>query len=221
MWFKKHPIATAFIALGIIAGAIFLYTYIMNRYFKKIDIKSPKSNHNILVIGDSLTAHNNSYAEYLKNDIPAIQLTKVAEGGRRTRWMLDNAWNDLNSGKYAAVFILGGTNDVYALTGSADAKRNLQSMYDAAHRAGSKVVAITIPPSDYYSLYNSKYGAETEELNNWIRNNKTVDFIIDLNSLVKNPDGTPNTSYFVSDNLHLNSAAHKLIAQTIEQTVFQ
>lgn len=207
---------TKFIFIIIFLGlGIWLIMYFVNKD-KKIDIS--KKNR-ILFIGDSFTASNYSYADQIKQDHPNIQITKIAKVGAKTDWMLEQATQELASNKYDSVFVLGGVNDIYSTGSIAKAEENLQAIYDLAKKSGASVIGITIAPSDYYSLYDSQKGKLTNELNSWIMNNRTLDYTIDFNSLLKK-NGVQDASLFIDDKLHVNSEGQRLLAYRIENKVF-
>lgn len=206
-----------FIAILIFLGlAAWLVLYLVNKN-TKTDISK---NNNILFIGDSFTAGDQSYADQLKSDYPEINITKISKIGAKTDWMLQQAQNDISSRKYNLIFVLGGVNDIYALNDISTTKNNLRDIYNMARLSGAKVVGITIAPSDYYSAYDSNKGLLTDELNSWILNDANVNYKIDFNSLLKK-NGVQDISLFVDDHLHANSIGHKLLAKKIEEKVFK
>lgn len=174
----------------------------------------------ILFIGDSYTAGSNSYADQLKKLMPNIEIKKIAKVGEKTDWMLANSLNEIANNKYDAVFILGGINDVYALSNISSTESNLQSIYDAAKKSGAKVIGITIAPTDYYSLYTPVKGQLTDSLNSWIKRNKTITTSIDFNKILKS-GGKQDTSLFVADKLHASTKGHEMLANDIKRKVFK
>lgn len=173
----------------------------------------------VLFIGDSYTAGSNSYADQLKKMIPNIQIKKIAKVGEKTDWMLSNSSNEISGNKYNAVFILGGLNDVYALGNIDSTKKNLEAMYEIAKKSGAKVIGITIAPTDYYSSYTPAKGKLTDDLNAWIKHNKTVDASIDFNKMLKS-GSRQDTGLFVSDKLHASTKGHEMLASDIKKKVF-
>lgn len=211
------------IIIVIIIVVIFLIWifYLLFNNGKKINVKATSSPKKFLFIGDSFTDNPNSYADQLKKDYPGINITKIAKVGEKTDWMLQNSSNSIRQGKYDAIFVLGGINDIYARNSISDAKANLQAIYDLAKNNGSKIIGITIAPTDYYQFYDSQKGQLTNELNSWILKNKSLTYAIDFNSLLKSSDGKQDTSLFQADKLHANSQGHRLLADSIEKKVFK
>jgi lysophospholipase L1-like esterase len=204
-------IGSAFVAaIGTIIG-VSIY-----RNSKKINSKKP---FNLLFIGDSYTDNPNSYADQLKAMLPNANITKIAKVGQKTDWMLSNASKEIQSEKYDAVFILGGINDIYARNSIAVAENSLQTMYNQVKQTPAKLIGISIASTDYYPPYDATKGRLTDELNTWIRNNRSLDYFIDMNSLLKK-NGKQNLDLFNPDKLHPTPYAQKLLASEIKQKMF-
>lgn len=209
--------------IAIIVIVIFLiwifYTVFNNG--KKINVKTNTAPKKFLFIGDSFTDNPNSYADQIKKDYPNINITKIAKVGEKTDWMLQNASDSIQKEKYDAIFVLGGINDIYATNSIGNAKANLQAIYDLAKSNGSKIIGITIAPTDYYASYDPTKGQLTNDLNTWILKNRSLTYAIDFNSMLKSSDGKQDTSLFQPDKLHANPQGHRLLADKIESKVFK
>ena len=168
-------------------------------------------NSKFLFIGDSLTAFSHSFADQLKANCPNLNYKKISKVGEKTDWMDQQLTNELASNKYDAVIIWGGLNDIYARNSISQTKIDLQAMYDRAHASGSKVIAITIPPTKTYTQATPKIISLTNELNSWIKGNKSVDRVIDANKLLNNGSDGTKPEYLQSDTLHLTVKAHTVI----------
>ena len=207
--------------IGLAVGAGFLVSYALKTKKQSLPVsKKLDPNGNMLFIGDSYTAGSNSYADQLKAMYPGLNITKIASVGQKTDWMLQNAASAIQSGNYEAVFILGGINDIYATNRIDTAENNLQAMYDMAKNAGSKVIGVTVNPTDFYPPYDATKGQLTDSLNSWIMNNGTLDAAVDFNAMLKS-GGKQNLSLFNSDNLHANTQGHGLLASNISNNIFQ
>jgi len=183
---------------------------------------NPNNNTNFLFIGDSLTAYNSSYADQLKQAYPDITIKKIAEVGKQTSWMLPQLQTELSDGtKYDVITIWGGVNDIYATNQIANAESNLQKMYDVAKESGAKVVALTIPPTATYNISTPQTTQLTNDLNNWINNNQTVDAVVDVNSLVNDGNDGTRPEYLQPDTLHLTDAAHAQIEKDFQNRVIK
>lgn len=203
----------ALITLGALAGGGLTMLVINNA-------KRIKPNGNVLFIGDSYTVGSSSYADQLKNKFPSLKIKKIAKVGEKTDWMLRNSASDLASGKYDAVFILGGINDVYAGVPASTTENNLQAIYSNAKKAGAKVIALTLPPTNYYADYTASKGYNADVINYWIKKNRTVNKVVDLNTLLKK-GGKQNLDLFVADHLHATPQAHGMLANDIVKNVFK
>lgn len=191
-----------------IAGTLVLSGIIYYALSNKVQ-KNYDGVNSILFIGDSNTAANFSYADQLKKQFPGIAITKIAQNGAKTDWMRTQLTNALKNKKYSTVAILGGSNDIYA-TGKIDAaKQNLTAMYDAAHKAGAKVIAVTPPNKNFYELRTNAKQKLLADLVAFIKNSPGKDYFIDFYSL------TNNKNFFVPGDgyLHPQAPAHKLLAE--------
>ena len=212
---KKMEKATRYILIsfGVLAGGGII-ALIVNSNSKL------RADSNVLFIGDSYTAGNSSYADQLAKMLPSLRVKKIAKVGEKTDWMLRNAGNEIDSKKYKAVFVLGGINDVYAGSSLNNIENNLQAIYDKAKRAGAKVIAVTIPPTNYYGSYTDAKGYEADKLNYWIKKNRSVNKVIDMNTMLK-AGGKQNLQLFASDKLHATPQAHGMLANEIKKNIFR
>lgn len=206
---KKH-----IIIISIVIVAITLAAW----YWIKPKKINPVPGTRLLFIGSSSTVDSNSYADQIGNEYPDLEISKIAQIGATTNWMIDNAMSEISSGQYAGIYIFGGLNDVYAGLGSTNAITNLQSMINAAKNAGSIITLVTLQPTDYYSAYTSDKGLQVDEINEWIRGSN-ADFVVDLDYMLSTSDGVQDLTWFQPDYLHLTySAQSELASQTILTT---
>ena len=207
----------------LVAGALGGLAYLGRRFWVPAlrDSKGPLANCNsrTLVVGDSLTAFQQSYADQLKSVCPGMQQTKIARSGEKTDWMLQQMKSDIIPGKYDLVVIWGGINDIYARNSIDQAKKNLQAMYDLAKANGAKVVALTVIPTRTYTNATTKTITLTRELNNWILGNTSIDGVVDSNALVNDGNDGVRTGFLQSDTLHLTQAAHTEIMKNFNQKI--
>lgn len=177
---------------------------------------------NLLFVGDSLTVYTNSFADQLKKQYPNINITKVASVGKQTSWMLPQLQQELLTGKkYNGIIFTGGVNDIYATNSIINAKSNLQKMYDIAKNSGALVIALNVLPTATYSLSNAKTTQLTNDLNSWIKSNKTVDILVDINSLLNNGKDGTKLEYLQPDKLHLNDLAHSVIKNELANKIIK
>lgn len=207
---KKHGI---WIAIAIVAIAIAVWYWIKP---KKIN---PVPGTKLLFIGSSSTADVNSYADQIGNWYPDVEVTKIAQVGATTNWMIDNALTEISSGQYAGIYIFGGLNDVYAGLGASTAIANLQTMVDSGKSAGSIVTLITLQPTDNYSAYTADKGAQVDEINSYILSSN-ANFVVDLFGMTTFADGSQDTSWFQGDFLHLTYVAQTELANEVIAITF-
>lgn len=182
---------------------------------KKITCKS-----RLLFAGDSLTVFSESYAEQLKRICPELYYKKVAQVGEQTSGIRISLDNELSTSYYDGVSVWAGINDIYGQSSITSAKANLQAMYDAIRKSGAKVIALTIPPSKAYPASSERTIALTNELNSWIRNNKSVDFVVDAYSVLSDGGQGTKREFLQGDLLHLNNNGQKMVSDKFISTVF-
>lgn len=199
----------------IIIVAIIFIAFIGYFLWQKVFRKKIDCNSSILFIGDSITAFTSSYADQLAKMCPGLRYKKIALVAEQTGWMLGQLYSELNTNKYDAVVILGGTNDIFGSNNIERAKNNLQEMYSLAKSKGSIVVAIAPPSINYYSLTTPQKQFEYADLKEFIRTAKNVDHYFDFAAL------TNSSSMFGIDGLHPNSYVHSLLANEIFKKLFK
>jgi lysophospholipase L1-like esterase len=128
--------------------------------------------------------------------------------------MLEQLQSELATGnKYDVISIWGGVNDIYATNSINSAENNLQAMYDLAKGTGAVVVALTVPPTKTYTSSNPTTVSLTNQLNDWIFANKSIDGLVDVNGLVNNGNDGTLPQYLGPDTLHLTAAGQQVISQ--------
>lgn len=174
----------------------------------------------LLFVGDSLTSGyglgDKSFVDKIKNDHPEVDVRKVAVMGKQTGWMLSKLKDELSSGgKYDTVIIWGGINDIYATNSISEAKNNLQRMFELCRKYGAKVVCLNVIPTGGYKPSTKEKKRLTEELNSWIKANRLVDIVYDVNSVVGDGGGFVKSGYLQKDSLHLTDLAQSKVSQDI------
>jgi len=132
--------------------------------------------------------------------------------------------------------ILEGINDIGHIGPSslpqenvtaADMITGLKQMIARAHEAGIKVVGGTLTPFDGPSQSSRGYFSPDKEkiraaVNEWIRNGKAYDAVIDFDKAVRDP-ANPNVmakAFDSGDSLHPNDAGYEAMGQAIDLTIF-
>lgn len=196
-----------FIIGGIIlASSIFVAaaTYFTIKKLTKKDL----SKGSFLFIGDSTTANTNGYVEKIQSKFPNAKIKKIAKVGQKTDWMLDQLKQELSNGsKYDVITFLGGSNDIFSTLRIDKAESNLDDMYTLAKKNGALVVAITPPNKAFYPNTTDKHRQLISDFNKWIKSNKKIDVIVDLNNIVNKKE------LFASDFQHINNKGHEILAE--------
>jgi lysophospholipase L1-like esterase len=131
---------TTLIGLGVIYFTI-------NKFFGK---KSKTAN-SILFVGDSITAieYNGkpvtwTYPNIVKKELAPknVKVDVVAQGGKRTDWLLTNLTEKLKTNKYDRVYIYGGINDMFSSTTKQTALQNVQKMVNLIKSKGGEAYVI-------------------------------------------------------------------------------
>ena len=95
-----------------------------------------------------------------------------------------------------------------------------------AHARGIKVIGSTLTPCEgvaipgYYSLAKE---ATRKAVNQWIRNSRAFDGVIDFNSVLRDPDHPSRLlpRFASEDRLHPNDAGYQAMAEAIDLALFQ
>lgn len=159
---------------------------------------------NVLFIGDSQLASNDSFGRDLLRD-KIVNGKVVAKTGASTAAMYNFLRNNYNS-KYNVVVIMGGGNDSRNASPD-DAIRYLSAMYTLAQKGGSIVIAVSNPTKDFTS--NPATYPSNERIAKWVRLQQISNFTIDANEI------THSKRYFSTDNIHLNNSGHEAIYDAI------
>lgn len=200
-----------FVIGGIILVSAIAVTAITYFTIKKLT-KKDLSKASFLFIGDSTTANSNGYVEKIQAKFPNAKIKKIAKVGEKTDWMLQQLNQELATGaKYDVVTFLAGSNDIFATLRIDKAEANLDEMYSLAKKMGAKVIAITPPNKSFFPNTTDKHRQLISDFNKWIKSNKKVDVVIDLNSLVAKKE------LFASDFQHINNQGHQILAENYLQ----
>jgi len=141
--------------------------------------------------------------------------------GERTDNFLSRFVTDVTSHKDAEyAVILGGINDVIFSYPATTTEANLQSMYNQAHAAQLKVIAVTLLPFKGNVNWTLARQAKVDSVNAWIKTSATnVDYRIDAYSIFNDPanPGMMKAIYYGTspDYLHPNLLGYKVLGQTV------
>jgi len=194
---------------------------------------------------------NNRWPDHIaerlqKEGHPDVAVVNEAYSGDRvlTNGMGTNALSRfdmsvLSHTRVATVVMMMGINDIGwpgpgAITPSdpeptaEDVEAGYKQIIDRAHAHGIRFVAVTLTPfvDTFKGLPTSGYYTPEKEkirlaVNEWIRNNKTADGLIDFDKVLadpQNPDHV-NPIYNCGDNLHPNDAGYQAMAKAVDLNV--
>ncbi|ASU34786.1 cadherin-like beta sandwich domain-containing protein [Mucilaginibacter xinganensis] len=175
-----------------------------------------KRNHIIYTMGDSITAFDEyqSALSSLLNNV--FTIVNLGLGSDITNNMIKR-FPEVTNGSGEYVIIMAGVNDIKNGVSSSGVEKNLQTMYNLAHNAGLKVIALTVTPFKGYGKWTSKAQSVEDEVNAWIPGAANVDYVIDTYSVLVDP-GSPNQMlplYDRGDHLHPNLKGETKIAEAI------
>lgn len=133
-----------FYGITTIVGLGLIYLTVKKFFGKKL----PTS---MLFVGDSITTIEykgqpvkTNYPYLLMQDLgkKGIKIDVLAEGGKRTDWMLANLTEKLKTNKYDRIYIYGGVNDMFSAVSKEKALSNLQQMVDLSKKNGAEPYVI-------------------------------------------------------------------------------
>jgi lysophospholipase L1-like esterase len=105
----------------------------------------------VLFVGDSITAIEydgkpvtTTYPNIIKKELApkGVKVDVVAQGGKRTDWILANLIEKLKTNTYDRVYIYGGVNDMFSATSKQRALQNVQKMVDLIKSKGGEPFVI-------------------------------------------------------------------------------
>ena len=191
----------------------------------------------IYVIGDSMVVKLGESGAFTMDS--SWQVVFNGAGGTCTDVTQGEMQAVINQGDAKYVVIWSGLNDVlkynpdlpispqyqcgYAGGGKISAsaiEANLQSMYNMAHNAGIKVVAVGLSPVKN-NTFNYTWTQEMQDIldgvNGWIASS-SADYKVGVYAPLGNTQQL-NPAYDLGDHLHLNSAGNAVVANLLENNV--
>lgn len=179
-------------------------------------VTDTKKNHIIYTMGDSITAFDEyqSALSSLLNNV--FTIVNLGLGSDVTHNMIKR-FSEVTNGSGEYVIIMAGVNDIKNGGSSAGVEQNLQTMYNLAHNAGLKVIALTVTPFKGYGKWTANVQSVEDEVNAWISGAANVDYVIDAYSVLVDPEN-PNRIlplYDRGDHLHPNLKGEIKIAEAI------
>lgn len=125
------------------------------------------------------------------------------------------------------VVIMEGINDIGlgARNGTISADQLIaaqKQLIERAHMHGIKAIGATLTPYIGASYASDEGEAMRMALNDWIRNGKAYDAVIDFEAVTKDPQNPKqiNPAFNIRDHLHPNDAGYKAMADSIDLAIF-
>jgi lysophospholipase L1-like esterase len=179
--------------------------------------------HKVYLMGDSLTGSSSQYGMQLAVRLGSSwSLVWKGVPGASTTHMRNRFVTDvLTPGDAEYCIVWGGVNDISGqATPALTVENNLQAMYDMAHNAGLKVVAINIAPFNNGNAWLATAEARVVQnaVNAWIASSaRNVDYKIDAYSLLLDPNNAYALlpAYDSGDHLHLSTAGFAAVADAV------
>lgn len=217
-------------------------------FVSSVDVTAPAAARAIVAYGDSITDGatstldtNSSWPSQLAVRLAANKATAdlaiVNEGISGNRLLADGAGvsvlarfdrDVLSQPGVAYLVIMEGINDIgimgranQALT-TDDLIAIHKQMIERAHMHGIKVIGATLTPFEGAAYYTEGGEEKRVALNEWIRNSKAYDAVIDFDVVTRDPQNPKQIrpSFNIRDHLHPNDAGYKAMADAIDLSIF-
>jgi len=214
-------------------------------FLARVEVAAPTQVGAIVAFGDSITDGtrstpntNSRWPDYLARRLAASN-TKMAvlnEGIAGNRVLCDGAGVSALARFDRDVLVQPGVTHVVVLESindigigrsnpsptAAELIMAHQQLIARAHAHGLKIFGATLTPYEGAAYATPEGEAKRQALNDWIRTSKTYDGVIDFDAAVRDP-GSPTKiqqQFNPGDNLHMNDAGYKAMADAIDLRLF-
>lgn len=185
----------------------------------------------ILAVGDSLTDPPLPPDHYQRwTDVLAARVGRpvVNAGIGGNRVLLPGGYGPTLAARFGSdvldrsgastLVLFAGTNDVSAGVRAADLISQLDSFCAQAHKAGLKVVLVTLAPAAHRLPQRE---VVRNEVNRWIRTTSAADARLDADALLRDPAAPDRllASYDLGDGLHLSAFGHRVLGEAMAVVV--
>ena len=227
-------------ATGDDSGAAFTEQNSAVPVLEGIDVLAPKSAGAIVVLGDSLSDGVGStfdghdrWPDQLAARLQRAGIARsvvnegltgnsidcplgLPEDGPNAVDRLDR--DVLSKSGISTVFLFEGTNDLANFCNATQLKVAITEVVARIHAKGIKVVGATlIPRTDIHFSPLAK--ADRLVINEWIRTGSVFDHVVDFDAAVRAPDGGWDPQYDSGDQVHLNPAGYRKLAEAVDLSV--
>ncbi len=127
------------------------------------------------------------------------------------------------------LIVLEGINDIGMSTmmgGAAVSADELiaahKQLIERAHVHGIKAIGATLLPYGGATYYSDKGEAIRQAVNKWIRTSGAYDAVADFDAKLRDAQipSQLNSAYYINDHLHPNDAGYRLMAETVDLSLF-
>jgi lysophospholipase L1-like esterase len=210
-------------------GITIIY-FTVKKFFGK---KAQQPVGSVLFVGDSITAIEYkgkpvtwTYPNIVKKELAPknVKVDVVAEGGRRTDWLLTNLTEKLKTNKYDRVYIYGGINDMFSSTTKHTALQNVQKMVDLIKSKGAEPYVIIGYDAETFMDENKlKPTSYVPTKAGMVKlKNRYIDYQNSIADTIKGAtivDKFDIPSSMTSDAVHPTPSGQKIIAKKLLETI--
>jgi lysophospholipase L1-like esterase len=168
-------------------------------------------------IGGNRILHDAANVRFGVNALARFDRDVLAQAGVKYLIILEGI-NDLgHAGSSAPVEETVTTEELIA---------GLRQLIERAHEKGIKVFGATLTPFEgttFQGYFTSEKEQKRKALNDWIRNGKAFDGVIDFEKAVRDPQNPDRmlAAYDGGDHLHPGDAGYKAMADSVDLTLFR
>ena len=221
-------------------GAAFTQTNTSVPVLEGIDVLAPAEAGAIVVLGDSLSNGVGStfdghdrWPDVLSQRLRAAGIARavvnegltgnnincpigIPEDGPRMAERLER--DVLSKAGIRAVFLFAGTNDLANFCTAAQLQGFITDLVARIHARGIPVIGATLIPR--IDLHFSPLAiADRPVVNEWIRTSGVFDQVVDFDAAVRAADGGWDAQYDSGDQVHLNPAGYRKLAEAVDLAV--